>query len=189
MQELEAIRIGALRREANEIGTIGTYTIGIFKNTIDAIQTATQAAGIENEGLIRALFEMNRIAALGEIAFNTAKAVTAAQTLGPLAGIATAAAIAAGIAQAAVVVAQPAPKLHMGGMTPDESSVIVKSGEAVLDRSTVNRIGGEDGVRALQNGQSATPHVIVMNPYKHFDRFMADRQRSGLSARSSRRSY
>lgn len=77
----------------------------------------------------------------------------------------------------------------MGGMTPDERTVVVKTGEAVLDSSTVNRIGGEPGVRALQNGQGGSPQVIVMNPFKHFDRYMTDRQRAGLSTRSSRRSY
>ena len=77
----------------------------------------------------------------------------------------------------------------MGGMTPDETIAVVKAGEAVLDRSTVDRLGGESGVNRLQNGQGGMPEVIVMNPYKHFDRFMADRQRSGFSTRSARRGY
>ena len=79
----------------------------------------------------------------------------------------------------------------MGGMiekTPDERVVVVKQGEAILDRATVNALG-DSGVSRLQNGQSMSPEVIVMNPYKHFDRFMQDRARSGLSARSARRGY
>tara|TARA_R100001480_G_scaffold48016_1_gene61386 strand:- start:141 stop:2237 length:2097 start_codon:yes stop_codon:yes gene_type:complete len=188
-KETERERIAAIRREAAEIGEIGNLTIGTFRNSIETIQNVSKAAGVENAGLIRALFEMNRVAAIGEIAFNTAKAVTAAGALGPLAPLAIAAATTAAAAQTASVLSQQPPKLHMGGMTPDERTVIVKTGEAVLDSSTVNRIGGEPGVRALQNGQGSSPQVIVMNPFKHFDRYMTDRQRAGLSTRSSRRSY
>ena len=109
--------------------------------------------------------------------------------MGPLAPLAIAAATTAAAAQTAAVLSQQAPKLHMGGMTPDEQTVVVKTGEAVLDASTVNRLGGESAINALQNGQGTSPQVIVTNPYKHFDRFMTDRQRAGLSSRSSRRSY
>ena len=74
--------------------------------------------------------------------------------------------------------------------TPDESTIIVKRGEAVLDRATVNRLGGEQGVNRIQNGQVMSPQVVVMNPYKHYDRFMSDRQRMGLSNhRNARRGY
>ena len=188
-EEIERARIAAIKQEAREIGEIGNLTIGTFRNSIETIQNVSKAAGVENAGLIRALFEMNRVAAIGEIAFNTAKAVTAAGALGPLAPLAIAAATTAAAAQTAAVLSQQPPKLHMGGMTPDERTVVVKTGEAVLDSSTVNRIGGEPGVRALQNGQGGSPQVIVMNPFKHFDRYMTDRQRAGLSTRSSRRSY
>ena len=188
-EEIERARIAAIRQEAREIGEIGNLTIGTFRNSIETIQNVSKTAGVENAGLIRALFEMNRVAAIGEIAFNTAKAVTAAGALGPLAPLAIAAATTAAAAQTASVLSQQPPKLHMGGMTPDERTVVVKTGEAVLDSSTVNRIGGEPGVRALQNGQGGSPQVIVMNPFKHFDRYMTDRQRAGLSTRSSRRSY
>ena len=144
-EEIERERIAAIRREAAEIGEIGNLTIGTFRNSIETIQNVSKAAGVENAGLIRALFEMNRVAAIGEIAFNTAKAVTAAGALGPLAPLAIAAATTAAAAQTASVLSQQPPKLHMGGMTPDERTVVVKTGEAVLDSSTVNRIGGEPG--------------------------------------------
>ena len=100
-----------------------------------------------------------------------------------------ASAVAASGAQMASIFAQQAPQFHMGGMTPDESIAVVKAGEAVLDRATVDRLGGEPGVNRLQNGQTGQPEVIVMNPYKHFDRYMTDRQRAGLSSRSARRGY
>jgi len=165
-------------------------TIGTFRNTTSAIGELIKITGAENANTVRALFEMNKVAAIGEIGFNTAKAITAAQAYPPpFNGLMIASAIAAGAAQGAVVMSQQPPQFHMGGMTPDESIAVVKAGEAVLDRATVDRLGGEPGVNRLQNGQTGQPEVIVMNPYKHFDRYMTDRQRAGLSSRSARRGY
>ena len=165
-------------------------TIGTFRNTTNAIGELIKITGAENANTVRALFEMNKVAAIGEIGFNTAKAITAAQAYPPpFNGLMIASAIAAGAAQGAVVMSQQPPQFHMGGMTPDESIAVVKAGEAVLDRATVDRLGGEPGVNRLQNGQGGSPEVIVMNPYKHFDRYMTDRQRAGLSSRSARRGY
>lgn len=184
------LRKQAIQEQIEHLNLSQEATIGTFRNMTDAIGAITKATGQENAGLVRALFEMNKIASLGEVAFNTAKAITAAQVYPPpLNGIMIASAIASGAAQTAVVMSQQAPKFHMGGMTPDESIAVVKSGEAVLDRATVNRLGGEPGVNRLQNGGSSAPQVIVTNPYKHFDRYMTDRQRAGLSMRSAKRGY
>ena len=165
-------------------------TIGTFRNMTNAIDAIMDATGTKNKELIRAIFQANKIASIGEIAFNTAKAITAAQAYPPpVNGLMIASAVAAAAGQTAIVMSQQPPEFHMGGMTPDESIAVVKAGEAVLDRSTVDRLGGEPGVNRLQNGQGGTPEVIVMNPYKHFDRFMTDRQRAGLSSSSARRGY
>ena len=165
-------------------------TIGTFRNMTNAVESIMDATGTKNKELIRTIFQANRIASIGEIAFNTAKAITAAQAYPPpLNGIMIASAIAQGAGQTAIVMSQQAPEFHMGGMTPDESIAVVKAGEAVLDRATVDRLGGEPGVNRLQNGQEGSAEVIVLNAYKHFDRFMTDRQRAGLSARSARRGY
>jgi len=165
-------------------------TVGTFANTIQTMTTIAEAAGNKNKAIIKALFVAQRVAAVGEVAFNTAKAITAAQAYPPpFNGLMIASAVAASGAQMASIFAQQAPQFHMGGMTPDESIAVVKAGEAVLDRATVDRLGGEPGVNRLQNGQGGSPEVIVMNPYKHFDRYMTDRQRAGLSSRSARRGY
>lgn len=165
-------------------------TVGTFANTIQTMTTIAEAAGNKNKAIIKALFVAQRVAAVGEVAFNTAKAITAAQAYPPpFNGLMIASAVAASGAQMASIFAQQAPQFHMGGMTPDESIAVVKAGEAVLDRATVDRLGGEPGVNRLQNGQTGQPEVIVMNPYKHFDRYMTDRQRAGLSSRSARRGY
>jgi len=184
-------KMNTIRDEANAIGELGDLTMGIFKNTVETIGTLSKTAGIENANLVRSLFEMQRVAALGEIVFNVAKGITAASAYPPpLNGVMIAGAVAAGAAQTASVLAQSPPEFHMGGMTPDESIAIVKSGEAVLDRATVNNLGGQQGVNRLQNGQTGgSPEVIVTNPYKHFDRFMTDRNRAGISSRSARRGY
>ena len=165
-------------------------TIGTFQNMTNAVSAIMDATGSKNKELIRTIFQANKIASIGEIAFNTAKAITAAQAYPPpINGLMIASAIAQGAGQTAIVMSQQPPQFHMGGMTPDESIAVVKAGEAVLDRATVDRLGGEPGVNRLQNGQTGQPEVIVMNPYKHFDRYMTDRQRAGLSSRSARRGY
>lgn len=191
IQKTKDAKLQAIRDEANAIGQMGDLTMGIFKNTVSTIGDMAKTMGIENAHLIRSLFEMQRVAAIGEIAFNVAKNLTLASGyLPPLNGLMAAGAIAAGAAQTASVLAQSPPEFHMGGMTPDETIAVVKSGEAVLDRATVNNLGGQQGVNRLQNGQTGgSPEVIVMNPYKHFDRFVTDRSRAGISSRSARRGY
>ncbi len=169
----------------------------VFLSGISSATTASlemlEKSGSKNKKLITALFLANRAAAIGEIVMNTAKSITAAPAqFGPFAPIAIAGYVATAAAQTATVMSQQPPRFHMGGMvdkTPDERVVIVKQGEAILDRATVNALG-DQGVSRLQNGQSMSPEVIVMNPYKHFDRFVRDRERSGLSStRSARRGY
>ena len=77
---------------------------------------------------------------------------------------------------------QPPTKFDMGGMigtnnSPDSVRINALKGEAILDRATVNRLGGEEGVRALQEGSS--PSVIVIQPFRHFDRFVRQASRAG----------
>ena len=184
------LRKQAIDEQIQNLNMLQEGTIGTFSNTIQTMTTLAEQSGQKNGEIIKALFAAQKIAAVGEIAFNTAKAITAAGAYPPpFNGLMIAGAVAAGAAQTAAVFAQQAPKFHMGGMTPDESIAVVKSGEAVLDRATVNRLGGEPGVNRLQNGGSSAPQVIVTNPYKHFDRYMTDRQRAGLSMRSAKRGY
>lgn len=123
------------------------------------------------------LFKMEKAASIAEIAMNTAEAVTKALTYGPVLGPALAAvAGATGAAQMAVVAGQPAPQMqfHMGGMAPDEANARVLRGEAILDRATVRRMGGEQGVRNLQQGGSPGVQTVVIQPFKHFGRFAKD---------------
>ena len=154
----------------------------------EVVAQIVEATGKKDREAQLMAFNIRKAAAITDAVIKTAQNVLAVAPLGP---VAIGAMTALGAAQIALISSQQ-PKFHMGGMigqAPDEQSVVVKSGEAVLDTKTVNRIGGEEGVRALQNGQSMSPQIVVMNPFKHYDRFMADRQRSGITTRSSRRSY
>jgi len=189
-QEESKTRKQVIEEEIQMLNFMQEGIVGTFSNSIQTMTTIAEAAGNKNKAIIKALFVAQRVAAVGEVAFNTAKAITAAQAYPPpFNGLMIASAVAASGAQMASIFAQQAPTFHMGGMTPDESIAVVKAGEAVLDRSTVDRLGGEQGVNRLQNGQGGSPEVIVMNPYKHFDRYITDRQRAGLSARTARRGY
>lgn len=116
-------------------------------------------------------FRFEQAASLAQIAFNTAEAITKALAYPPILRGAMIATIGAtGMAQAAVVSGRQPPSMHTGGMAPDEMGARVLKGEAVLDRATVRAIGGEQGVKNLQQG-NMQQQTIVIQPFKHFGRF------------------
>ena len=116
-------------------------------------------------------FRFAQAASLAQIAFNTAEAITKALAYPPILRGAMIATIGAtGMAQAAVVSGRQPPSMHTGGMAPDEMGARVLKGEAVLDRATVRAIGGEQGVKDLQQG-NMQQQTIVIQPFKHFGRF------------------
>ena len=154
-----------------------------------AMITTLQNVGSENQELIAGLFLLQQAASAGQIAMTTAENITKAQGFPPplnIAGIA--AAVAVGAAQTAAVMSQSPPKKHMGGMlAPDEmGNVTLLKGEAVLDRSTVRNLGGESGVRRLQENRAA-PEVVVLQPFKHFDRYLTGRNKR--QKKSANRGY
>ena len=160
-------------------------TIGSLSSiTADGLKLAQDVAG-ENKELINTLFRANQAASVANIAMKTAEAIAAAPAqYGPFAPAAIAAIVAQAAVQTGVVLAQQ-PPLHMGGvvspLAPDEQSRTVLTGEAVLDRATVRRLGGETGIQRLQEGGTMAPDVIVMNPFKHLDRY----NRSAIRNRNS----
>lgn len=172
--------------------------IGIMTSSVmtaaNAIESVLVDTGKITKEQAMKLHFLKQSAALTDIAVNTAVAITKANAaLGPIAGgIATGALIASGAAQSAAVVAQPPPTFDMGGMIgnrdplrPDETFVRALRGEAILDRSTVDRLGGERGVDALQRGEAGGPQVVVISPFKHLDRYnkSALRRQSVLTKR------
>ncbi len=160
--------------------------------SISGLQTFTtagmelmEATGTKNKTLLNVLFRANQAAAIANIAMSTAEAMAKALSLGPAAPAAQAVILAGAAAQTGIVLAQQPPIAHMGGfikpLSPGEQTRTVLEGEAVLDRATTRRIGGEAGVRALQEGRSGNQEVIVLSPYKHLDRY----NRSALKNRRS----
>jgi hypothetical protein len=142
---------------------------------------------LENSGNITkrqavALFNLQKAAGVGQIAINTSVAIIKALAdLGPIGGPVAAGFIgAAGAAQTAAVLSQPPPTFDIGGMVgnldplrPGEKFIRAQSGEAILDEATVSRLGGEEGVNALQSGGSPQGQVVVVQAFKHFDKFIA----------------
>ena len=182
---------GEEKRQAQQLAANQMLLSSISEGAEAAFNIASQSFE-KNRGLILTLFNIKKAATLGNIAMSTAAAFQDAfETYGPFAPIAQVAIVASGIAQAATVAAQQPPKLHTGGIvraTPDEQTRTLLTGEAVLDRATVRRLG-ENGINQLQNGATAEPIIVVTNPYKHFDRFMRDRKRVGAEKRSGRNGY
>jgi len=138
---------------------------------------------MKNKKNAELVFNIRKAAAIAEIAIATAQNVVEVFPNPFLMAGATA----LGIAQGALVASEQ-PKFHMGGMiggggtlAPDETMVTAKRGEAILSTAAVNRIG-EDGVRSLETGGGITPKIIVMNPFKHYDRFIRGRDAMGMSA-------
>lgn len=130
--------------------------------------------GRENSKMMKVLFRMSQASAVGEIGMKAATMIMAAMALPKgLRGIRIAAVTGAAAANIGMVMAQQPPKssFHMGGMAPDEMGARVLQGEAVLDRATVQRIGGEEGVQQLQEGNVADSKIVVIQPFKHFGRF------------------
>ena len=171
---------------ANEFTNLGELSVQLFERF-----------GDENKKNAEIAFNVRKGIAISEVAINTATAITRALAeLGPVAGtLASVGITATGAAQIALIASEE-PKFHMGGMiggsslAPDESRIIAKSGEAVLSSGTVQRLGGESGVNALENGGAMNPVVVVTNPFKHYDRFVKGRRLMGLeSQRTGRGGY
>ena len=187
--ELQAKRINDLKQNLDGVLTLGgalaeLTEMRIKGNEIDvkamqdkqeeiaAMSDIERAAYEKEQKNLRRLFNFRKGMALAEIAMGTAEAVVAAQKLiSPFNVIQSALAVATGAAQAGVVMSQQMPSFHMGGLAPDEANARVLRGEAILDRATVRRIGGEQGVRNLQQGGSGSVNTVVIQPFKHFGRF------------------
>jgi len=74
--------------------------------------------------------------------------------------------------------------MHMGGIAPDERSTIILPGESVLDRTTTRNLGDE-GIRSLQNGSQSSAEVVILQHFKHIDRYnRSSRRRSGIRSGS-----
>lgn len=163
---------------------LGTYAAG-------ARATGELIKAVSNESKEAAMiaFRLNQSAAIADIVMNTAVQISkVAANPFAIAGVA-----AVGALQTATVLAQSPPEMHMGGMITkgeDTRDITVLTGEAVLNRSTVQNLGGEEGINRIQrSGGLPSQEVIVMNPFKHFDRYArASMKRGGYLSKASKKS-
>ena len=148
------------------------FSIGsTFSEAAKATSNLIKEASKEDQQAALIAFRIAQSAAIADIAMTTARKV---MEVAPN-PIAMGAVGAIGALQAATVIAQSPPEKHMGGFISkgeDTRNVTVLTGEAVLDRRTVERLGGESGINQLQRtGSTPSPEIVVMNPFKHFDRY------------------
>ena len=144
--------------------------LGFSSAIIDNIE-ANSSAQVD---AAQKMFKLRQAESLAQIGMSTAEGIVAANAKypGPVGMGVTAFLVSTAAIQAATVMSQTPPSMHMGGLANDETSARVLKGEAVLDRSTVRRIGGEQGVKNLQQGgDGGSGSVVIIQPFKHFGRF------------------
>ena len=163
----------------------------IFNSSMEitnALTELNEKKGMAARAQAYRLFRVNQAAAIANIGFAIAEGL--AESAGQ--PLRTAAVIAAGVASTAKVLAQKPPTADMGmignndPLRPDETTTRVLRGEAVIDRATVNRLGGEQGIRNLQEGGAVGGGVVVVQPFKHFDRFIKQASQSGAIYRQNK---
>lgn len=186
--QLEKLRDTQLSFASTVAGSIGSTASSIE-------QLLTNSGKITQRQAIN-LFNLQKAAGVAEIAINTAVAITRAlAVLGPIAGPVAAGFIgAAGAAQTAAVLSQAPPTFDIGGMIgnldplrPGEKFIRAQSGEAILDEATVQRLGGEQGIDRLQRGGNPSQQVVVVQAFKHFDKFVASSAARSIFKQGRRR--
>jgi len=192
-KDKQKLKMENIQKQMDAFSTVSNEFVSLGETSVELFERFSE----KNKKNAEIAFNVRKGIAISEITINTASAVVRALAeLGPVAGgLASGAIIATGAAQAALIASEE-PKFHMGGLVgqsslaPDEQRITAKSGEAVLSTSAVRRLGGEEGVQAIERGTTPNPIVVVTNPYKHYDRFMKGRKRMGLdSTRTGRRGY
>ena len=174
----------ALQRRINNINSYGKAFTGYMSSFASAVKTTMENGGKLTEERAQSLHKLQQKVGVGEVLINAAVATMKAYAqFGLIGGIPAAIAMSAlATAQTAAIMSQPPPKFHTGGFV-DGADVVnaqLLKGEAVLDRQTVREIGGARGVQKI--GQK--PQVVVVNSFKHFDRFLAASMRENTRIRN-----
>lgn len=138
-----------------------------------------QDSGKAEQDSITKLFYMQQAAAAAQVAIATAENIVTAQKYGPiLSPLLTASYVGLAGAQIGAIMGQNPPTArHMGGMANDESNYKLLSGEAVLSRQAVRSVGGEQGLKRMERGAKGGGDVIILQPFKHFDRYLNQRSK------------
>jgi hypothetical protein len=197
-QQADALRVANVKKLQDEekklrdmqMGGIGSVISNLHNMTQTAIKGSEDQANADMQAQDR-LFRMQQGLAIAKIAMDAASgAVNALSQYGPILGPILAGTIAASAGvQSAVVASQkpPSASAHMGqAMAPDERVIRVLTGEAVLDRQTVQSMGGEPGIRQMQQGQNKN-NIVVLNTFKHFDKYNKSARRMRSTKQGSGR--
>lgn len=168
--------------------TMGKTLLGDVSKFTQARLTMIQNTEDAEQAAITKAFYLNQAASAAGVAFATAENITKAVGMSitnPVLGAAlVATAVASGAAQMGAIMSQPPPqKKHMGGMATDERNYTLLRGEAVLSRQATRRLG-EEGVRNLNTGGTPSNQVVVVSPFKHYDRFISTRNRRTITTRT-----
>jgi len=172
-QQLQKLKMDNFREQQRKAVEVGQDIQGAYSNMLNGIADLVESNAKDEAKAASRVFALRQGAALAETTMNTAKGIVNALATypGPV-GIALSGIIGAtGAAQAGAILSQQPPSFHMGGLASDEANARVLKGEAVLDRATVRRIGGEQGVKQLQQGGASNNNVVIVQPFKHFGRF------------------
>lgn len=171
-QAIHDTRIDQLDKEKKKSLDVAQQTFLAYSDMLGGIADLVESNAKDEGKAAAKVFALRQGAALAETAMNTAKGIVNALATYPGPGGVVLASLigATGAAQMATISSQQPPSFHMGGMANDEMGARVLRGEAVLDRATVRRIGGEQGIKQLQQGNNGG-EVVVVQPFKHFGRF------------------
>ena len=146
------------------------------------IDTTTAAGRAEAEQMFNVQKALAIVSVIIDGAMATSKAFAQFGPPPSPMGIAAAAAAAAQTGAAAALIASQKPEFPMGGIVPsiDHQLIAAQPGEAVLNRSAVDRLG-PSGVDAINNGRMPGGEMVVQMVYEHrvFNSFVADSLSAG----------
>jgi hypothetical protein len=169
IEELSELEDDLTKQRIDNSIKVGHSFVRVFDDATQATSQYLDSSGKMTEESAQALFRLQQASSLANIAMATAEGMQKAAAMGlPLGPIMAAGVGVAAAANAAVVLSEKPPTLHMGGIAPDETTKVLR-GEAVLDRTTTRRLGDE-GVRRLQNNNMSN-EVVIIQPFKHIDRY------------------
>ena len=209
-ERLLELQIAAAQEAIQTIGMVSD-TIGAAVNSFaemmlqdlanEEAQALEMAAGnMEEQEKIKAEFEqkrqqeMARVFAIQQgveianVAMTAASASMAAlgpppTGLGPVLGQALIPLILGTAAAQIATISAQKPAFHQGGMISGQGdqTINAQGGEAVLNQSAVNSIGGASAVESLNSGRGSSQPVVIELTYKQkvLDRVVADSLRKG----------
>lgn len=189
----EEIKKERQKQQAIEDATYSTAAsvADAVQQVAEAVQATAEEGTAQQKKLALVAFRVGQAAAVTSTIITTAsaamKAYSAALELGApglvLAPIAAGAAAATGAAQVATIASQAAPSFHTG-LAPDETPAVLTRGEGVLTPRGVAAVGGSEGVRKMNRGETGPGNpIVVVQQYQHrvLDAAVADNLRQPTS--------